>query len=68
MFEKCSNTFSKRSCYFSELAHEGEPIDSIHPIEHDVIHFLDITNNGLVTGLAPNQKANDLWARISQRV
>lgn len=53
---------------FSELTHGDDPIDSIQPIENGVIHFLDVTNKGLILGQAPNQKANDLWARISQRV
>lgn len=67
-FHKINCIWDRWYIYFSELAHEGDPIDSIQPIENGVIHFLDVTNNGLMVGQAPNQKANDLWTRISQRI
>lgn len=32
------------------------------------MNFMDVTNDGLVAGVNPNQKAIDFWAHIEQQI
>lgn len=63
-----NNGVCDRYYYFSEPSHMGDPVDSFRPIEYGIINFMDVTNKGLIPGQAPNQMANDLWTKISQRI
>lgn len=54
--------------HFSEPSHQNDPVEGFQPIQNDAVHFLDITNEGLIPGLSPNKKANDLWASIDQQI
>lgn len=55
-------------CAFSEPLREGDPVGNFRPIEKKgIVTFLDITNDGLFTGIGPNQAANALWERIKKQ-
>lgn len=52
--------------FHSEPVHNGDPISEFLPVQSDEVHFVDVTKDGLKSGVNPNQEANDLWARIEQ--
>lgn len=54
--------------YFSEPTHDGDPVSNYLPIQDDRINFLDVTNDGLIVGINPNQEANQLWSGIERKV
>lgn len=53
---------------YSEPTHRGDPVGGFLPIQKDRVNFLDVTNEGLKTGVDPNQKFNRFWARIEEKV
>lgn len=52
---------------YSEPSHENSPTAEFKPIENGNIHYLDINNDGLTTGLRPNQKAMEFWTSIEKQ-
>lgn len=44
----------------------NEPI-TFKSIQNDLIHFVDITNDGLIPALGPHKKFTDFWADILAR-
>ncbi|KAJ6641664.1 Esterase B1, partial [Pseudolycoriella hygida] len=44
----------------------AEPIE-LKPLENDLVHFIDITNQGLIAALGPNKKFLDFWSDILGR-
>lgn len=63
-FKNIENIFFQN---FSEPSYLNDPVGGYQPIQNDAVHFLDITNRGLIPGLSPNTKANDFWTRINQQ-
>lgn len=53
--------------YLSEPSYEDDPISGSQPVKNGVIHFLDITNEGIMSGLDPNKSTYELWASIEER-
>lgn len=49
-------------------SHHNDPIANFLPIEDDRVNFLDVTNNGLVPGENPNQKAMEFWSHIEKEL
>ncbi|XP_055303123.1 carboxylic ester hydrolase-like [Sitodiplosis mosellana] len=52
---------------YGEPSHKSDPIDGVQPVRNDEVHFIDIMNEGIKTGLSPNQKVIDFWVSIEQR-
>ncbi|XP_055310975.1 juvenile hormone esterase-like [Sitodiplosis mosellana] len=52
---------------YGKPTHQNDPLGGFQPVNNDEVHYLDITNGGLTTGVGPNQKAFELWASIEQR-
>lgn len=44
----------------------GKPIDGIKPIQNQKAHFIDITNEGLIVSVNPNEKTNEFWRYIEE--
>lgn len=53
--------------YFSNPINNNDPIEEFKPIENNIIHFLDISNDGLTTGMGPHKKSMDFWQNIHQK-
>lgn len=51
----------------SKPTHQNDPVSEFWPVKKDEVHYLDVTNRGLLTGIAPNKDAFELWASIEQR-
>lgn len=50
-----------------EPSHQNDPVTGFQPVQNDAIHYLDINNDGLTTGLRPHQKAIDFWTKIEKK-
>lgn len=44
----------------------NEPI-TFEPIQKDLVHFVDITNEGLIPALGPHKKFMDFWTDLLGR-
>ncbi|XP_055301656.1 esterase B1-like [Sitodiplosis mosellana] len=53
---------------YGEPTYQQEPIAGFLPIDDDQVNFLDVTNDGLMPGVNPNQKAMEFWAHVEREV
>lgn len=50
--------------HFSSPIYQSDPADEFLPIRKQKVNYLDITNEGLIPGVAPKKQAISFWQRI----
>lgn len=53
--------------FYSDPSHKNDVDAEFQPIQGDKMHFIELNNDGLKTGINPHKESIDFWSKLEEK-